>query len=59
VSKLSAWELFELRLARQDKPPSQAMEQRYYGDPANHVKFEQEKQRKKKSGKKSKKRRGR
>jgi hypothetical protein len=59
MSKLSPWELLDLRLSREGKPPSRALEQRYYGNPADVVQFEQEKQRKKKSGKKSKKRRRR
>lgn len=48
MTKLSPWELLDLRLARQNKPPSNALEQKYYGNPADVVRFEQEKQRQQK-----------
>jgi hypothetical protein len=43
--KLEEWELLDLKLRRQNKPPSRAREARYYGDPARVVEFESERRR--------------
>ena len=43
--KLEAWELFDLRMRRQGKPPSRAKESRFYTDPGKFVEFESERKR--------------
>jgi hypothetical protein len=44
--KLEEWELLDLKLRRQNKPPTMAREARFYGDPSKIVEFEAEKKRK-------------
>lgn len=43
--KLEAWELFDLQMRRQGKPPTKQKEARYYGDPSKVVEFEAERKR--------------
>jgi len=49
--KLDAAELFDLKMRRQNKPPSKAKEAKFYQDPAQSVEFEAELERKAKEKK--------
>jgi hypothetical protein len=42
---LEPWELFDLRMRRQNKPPTRAKESKFYTDPAKFIEFESERKR--------------